>query len=295
MKTVRRAVILGSLASLLLAPLALAQDVTDAEFKCMQGLDKASAKFVGSKTKCALKCFGNAWKVPQVEPFSDCDPPYSGLAANCIIDDPAKPAKSAEEQFSAAILKICDPASNPKNECPDCFSGKDCSNTGEATNRVQFVEGQIDTFGPLVFCERPSATKDEQKCQLNTAKVLSKYAAATTKCYDKCQSSLRKGTADGTCDPPSPSDTATVACISKAQGKAIPGVDKLCTGVPAPKGPSDPECQTTTACTSASNCPAGAFCDTTGFCASHYLTGAQFVNLVDLAISNTVPTVYCGD
>jgi hypothetical protein len=261
------------------------------DFKCEASVSKAGGKFVGSKTKCAIKCYGNAWKVPPLEPFTDCMPPYAGGAALCVIDDPTKPGKSAEEAFVTGMRKSCDTAVNPKNTCPSCYNNGDCSVSGYPNDHEQFTEGQIDTFGPLVFCELGTATKAEQKCQLNAAKVLSKYAASADKCYDKCNAGVFKGTIPaGNCNPPSPADSVTSACISKAQGSAITGVDKACSAaIPS----AAPACQTTQACTSNSDCTNPAFCDDTGFCAGAYLSGALFVNLVDLAISNNVPLTYC--
>jgi len=58
--------------------------------------------------------------------------------------------------------------------CPARGSGRDCSTSGETTDRVQNVEGQIDSFGPGVFCEQPGADALETKCEPNTAKTRAK-------------------------------------------------------------------------------------------------------------------------
>jgi hypothetical protein len=260
------------------------------DFKCEASVSKAGGKFVGSKSKCAIKCYGAGWK--GTESFTDCMPPYAGAAAACIIDNPLKPGKAAEEAFVTAMQKSCDPAVNPKNTCPNCYDSGNCTAAGFPNDHQQFTEGQVDTFGPLVFCELGPANKNQQKCQLNTAKVLSKYAAGVTKCYDKCLAAQLKGTTNGTCTPPSPSDSITAACVSKAQGASIAGVDKICQATTVP--PSKTLCQTTQPCTSNGDCTVPAVCDTTtNFCAGEYLSGAGFTNLVDLAVSNNVPSVYC--
>jgi hypothetical protein len=44
----------------------------------------------------------------------------------------------------------------------------------EASDRVQNVEGQIDSFGPGVFREQPGADALETKCEPNTAKTRAK-------------------------------------------------------------------------------------------------------------------------
>ena len=113
-------------ASLALGSIASAQpaDPTDAEFKCMTGVSKAGAKFTGAKAKCAAKCQAGAAKVPPVNPISDCYAPYTVGSATekCIVTDPLKPGKSAEEKYVAAIRKACDPSFKVGTDCPECFA-----------------------------------------------------------------------------------------------------------------------------------------------------------------------------
>jgi len=261
MKGLRIAVIVA-VGTLLVAPRVYAQ-ANDAEFKCEKATNKAGVKFVGSKSKCVQKCLTNAWK--GVNPFTDCDPPnYGGTTAACIITDPLKPGKSAEEKFTAAILKACvgDPL---KVDCPECYSGGDC--TTESTDRVQNIEGQVDSFVPGVGCEQAGATKDEQKCEQGTAKALTKQVATLNKCYDKCVANVRKALIPaGSCNPPS-SDPATQTCVSNGDTKTIASIDKACLIDPADcSAPND------------------------------YPDGAAWTNLVDSAITGNVPSTYCeGD
>lgn len=243
---------------LALGGIASAATLTDAEFKCQVGVSKAGSKFVGSKTKCASKCIGNAGKA--IEPYSDCFAPYGGVTATCIAD----PLKGAEAKFTAAIRKACDPTFKPGTDCPECYSGGDC--TQESADRVANIEGQVDSFGPGVFCEQPGADAGETKCELNTAKNLAKLVGSVNKCYDKCNGNARKGLfAQSNCVPPA-SDPATQACISGADNKAILGVDKLC----ATAG-QIPDCTVP----------------------DDYPNGASWVNLVEIAISGNVPGTYC--
>jgi hypothetical protein len=193
MKGIRIAVIVA-VGTLLVAPRVYAQS-TDKEFKCEVSVNKAGAKFVGSKSKCVQKCLANAWK--GLTPFTDCDPPsYGGATAACIITDPLKPGKSAEEKFAAAIAKACDDSADPghlKLDCPECYTGGDCTiATGEAGARVQNIEGQVDGFVPGVGCEQAGATKEEQKCQTATAKARTKQGPRSTSA-DKCIANARKG------------------------------------------------------------------------------------------------------
>ena len=261
--------------------------LTDAEFKCQTSVSKAGSKFVGAKAKCAAKCITNAGK--SLEPFSDCfGPSYGGPTATCIFD----PLKGAEAKFAAAIKKACDPATKPGADCPECYSGGDCSSSGEATNRVSNIEGQVDSFGPGVYCEQPGADASETKCEQSTSKALVKQVAGVDKCYDKCNANMRKALIPpGSCNPPAPSDATTASCIASVDGKAISAVNKACGG----------ECISGTcnglnvgvSCTQNSDCGAQAVkpdCSS----ADDYPTGSQWVNLVDIAISGTVPGTYCA-
>jgi hypothetical protein len=260
MKALRIAIIAGA-ATMLVAPRVFAQ-ATPAEFKCEASADKAGAKFVGSKSKCVQKCLAGAWK--GTTPFTDCNPPYAGATAACVSDS----LKGAEVKFQLAIQKACDPGTKATNDCPECYNGGDCSAGGYAGDQVQNIEGQVDSFVPGVACEQAGADPGEQKCENNTAKVLSKLVGSVIKCYDKCKSNELKGVAaPGSCNPPA-SDPATQTCISTADGKSITGIDKLCS-------------------------VAGQIPDCTAPGADDYPSGANWVNLVEIAISGNIPQTYC--
>jgi hypothetical protein len=263
--------LLAGVASFALASVAAAAPLTDAEFKCQQGVSKSGAKFVAAKAKCASKCISTFRKnVPGdgYDDINDCYAPYGGNTLKCIVTDPLKPGKSAEEKFAAAIKKACDAVTKPGAECPACYSGGDCSDTGEANDRVQNVEGQVDFFGPAVFCEQPGADDAETKCELNTAKVLSKQVATINKCYDKCMSNQRKGTIpNGSCGTPIPSDQATQDCIAKGDTKSVLGINKKCGDIGA-----EPDC----------------------FAPDDYNDGATWVTAVDSAIKGNQPGTYCS-
>jgi hypothetical protein len=254
--------LLAGVVSLALTGIASAQALTDAEFKCQGKVSKAGSKFVGSKAKCAIKCHGNAAK--SLNPSSDCYAPYAGTTLACVAD----PLKGAEAKFALAIKKACDPATASSADCPECYSGGDC--VQESLDRVQNVESQVDDFGPLVFCEPgDTADADELKCEQNTAKTLAKLVGSINKCYDKCNSNLRKGiiTDPDACTPNDPDfDAATATCITTAQGKAIAGVNKKCADIGA-----DPD-----------------------GCLIPYFDGAAWTNLVTTAVSGNVPGTYCA-
>ena len=225
--------LLAGLVGIVLGGVVSAQPLTDDEFKCQQKTNKAGAKFVSSKAKCGSKCIQSAIKGDN--PFSDCFAPYGGATAFCVGDV----VKGAETKFAASIVKACTKA---PEDCPECYSGGDCSVTGEAADRVANLENQVDSFGPGVFCEQPGADEGETKCELNTAKTLAKLVGSVDKCYDKCNKNARKGLmAQSTCVPPA-TDPATMDCISAADGKSIEGVNKKCSDVGA-----IPDCSVSTA------------------------------------------------
>lgn len=265
-KFVKGALLTG-VVGLALAGTASAQPLTDSEFKCQTKVSKAGSKFVGSKTKCALKCQSNASK--GLNPFSDCYAPYAGTTLFCIGDV----VKGAETKYAAAIVKDC---TKLPEDCPECYTGGDCSLTGEAGDRVQNVEGQVDSFGPGVFClgqglNPTPPTKEELACESNTAKVLSKQVSSLNKCYDKCESNARKGLIpQASCDPPA-TDTATATCVNNATAKAILGVNKKCSDIGAV---AVPDCNN----------------DAT----DDYPDGVAWVNLVNLAITGNIPGTYCA-
>ena len=97
-----------------------------------------------------------------------------------------------------------------------------------------------------------------------------KFVGCKTKCYDKCKAAAHKGTiAPGACNPPSPADPTTNACLFDSlkgcESKAIAAANKACFTPPA----DAPECY--------------------GF------TAAGIVSLVETAIDGNIPNTYCVD
>jgi hypothetical protein len=294
MRNLRQASLLAGAALLVVVPLAFGQ-ATDAEFKCEAAADKAGAKFVGAKSKCIQKCLATAWK--GLGPFSDCYPPYAGSTGQCI-NDTVLGLKGAENKFSAAIRKACDPTFKAGTDCPECYDSGDCSTSGYATDQVANLEGQVDSFVPGVACEGAGATPAEQKCETSTAKALVKQVGGVVKCYDKCFANARKGLISvSTCAPPA-SDPLTASCIAKADGKAVLGIDKACGpecfGGNGTCGSNTGTCSNDalTQCGCDGDCgdqSAAADCSGT----DDYPTGSGWVNLVDIAISGNIPNTYC--
>ena len=247
-------------------------DVNDLEQKCMAAQSKAGVKFVSCKAKCASKCYAAARKI--AGPETDCAPPYGGTTLACIAD----PLKGCEAKAISAINKKCVTVSG-KTDCPECYSARggaaDCTGhgdgvvvTGLSNPAADSLETQVDNFA-FVFCNDGPNTPEEDKCEQGLAKGLVKFVGCKNKCYDKCNGAQHKGTiAPGSCNPPSPTDTATFNCLfdplKGCEAKAVAACDKACITAPADK----PECY--------------------GFAC------AGIVSLVETAIDGNIPSNYCG-
>jgi len=235
--------------------------VTKDEVKCESGTGKALSKFVGSKSKCASKCFVAARKTSG--PYTGCfGPAYPDPATNtCIMDS----LKGAEAKARASIVKAC------TKDCPECYGPTTCS-TGEPF--VGTTEGLVDLQGPNVYCLENMGTtpsKTEAKCEDGLAKSLSKFVGSKSKCYDKCNQNVFKAKIpEGSCDPPSPTDPATQTCIAKAETKNTQLIDKVCFTPPA----TPPACY-----------------DGSAFRPN---SGAGWTSLVEGIIDTQIPTIACG-
>ena len=157
------------------------------------------------------------------------------------------------------------------NDCPECYAASVCS-TGEPV--VSDTEAQLDLFGPIVWCtEDGGATpsKEVAKCEDGVQKALVKFIGKKSKCYQKCNDSMLKGTIPpGSCDPPTPSDAKTAACIfdpvKGAEAKGIAAIDKVCATLGA-----NPACYGTA-----------------------FDTGAEWIGVVEAALDGQIPTTACG-
>jgi hypothetical protein len=235
--------------------------VTKDEVKCESGTGKALSKFVGSKSKCATKCFATARKTSG--PYTGCfGPAYADPATNtCIMDV----VKGAEAKARASIVKAC------TKDCPECYAPSVCA-TGEPF--VQNTENLVDLQGPSVYCLESSnvtPSKTEAKCEDGLAKALAKFVSSKSKCYDKCNQNVFKAKIpEGSCTPPNPSDPATVACIQKAETKNTQLVDKVCFTPPA----TPPACY-----------------DGSAFRPN---SGAGWTTLVEGLVDGQIPQIACG-
>jgi hypothetical protein len=225
--------LIGAAMGLALARLAAAQldpNLTPPEFKCEASVNKADGKYLRSLAKCTLECQRGFTK--SLNPVYDCYAPYGGAMAACHGD----PIKGADAKFRLAIAKRCDPATNPKANCPECYDAAagatGCGVTGYGNDHQQQFLNFFDTIVPSVFCKTNGASIAEQKCQENTMKGAAKHVASIYKCWGKCFQRAHDGSipgADCKPNPVLPDDVTTQNCIATVESKTILAFDKRCT------------------------------------------------------------------
>ena len=235
------------------------------QLKCETGQSKSTAKFVSSKSKCAMKCLATARKT--MGPYTDCTPPYGGATALCISD--ATTGKGAEQKAVASITKGC------TTDCPACYADNNPSDCPGGTGFVATAETNVDTVGPAVFClenSNPAVTpnKEQAKCEDGVAKALVKYVGTFGKAVSKCvTNAFNQKIGANQCVfsgmPPTVPDPATQAAITAAAGKTAASIDKVCANVPG----ATPPCYALT-------------------------TGAQLTNLITGILATTSPDGFCG-
>jgi hypothetical protein len=179
------ALVLGAALVRMASAQPLEPDVTTEEFRCMAVTSRASQRFVKNRLKCVTKCFQRYWHLQAAE--VECLPPYAGATLECIAG-----ADGTEARLTAAIVKRCDALRG--KDCPECWSGGDCSAAGEASARPATLAPMIDALVADVFCERASASLDERDCQLKTSKYLAKLVRNAGRCSDVCAAQARAGT-----------------------------------------------------------------------------------------------------
>jgi hypothetical protein len=234
--------------------------VNDLEFKCMYSAAKADGKFAMAKAKCVSKCFAYFWK--GVGPVENCLAPYGGSTAQCIYDSTYF-LKGAENKFELAMKKYC--AVPLRTDCPECYDGGNCNDA--TLDRVQERENVVDSFIPGIFCETTGAEPEEMRCQLQTAKTLMKYYAASNACYAKCFYDARQnGSSLEDCLPPV-ANSRWFGCLTSARAKAEATIHKYCHDTSTPL--ASPECPV------------------------DYPGEAQWADLMDTAVQGLLPGAFC--
>jgi len=110
-------------------------------------------------------------------------------------------------------------------------------------------------------------TKAVAKCESSTGSTLSKFVGSKGKCFEKCITNEFNGKIPpGSCTQPSPSDAATMACISKTTTKSAATIDKACATAGA-----NPACYT-----------------------GGFATGSGWVATVEGAVDSALPGTFCG-
>jgi hypothetical protein len=260
---------MSAAAMCLVASMAAAQfpPITDPnkdEVKCESGTGKALTKFIGAKAKCGAKCIATARKTSG--PYGPCNAPYTDPVTQACVYDPVKGARVKAE---GAIIKAC------AVDCPECYTAQDANLCTTGNPLVANSDTQTNAFGPLIYCIENGGntpTKEQAKCEDGTSKALVKFIGLKSKCYQKCSQNMIKGKiAAGSCDPPTPTDPATSACIfdplKGAEAKSAAAIDKVCANV------------------------VGA---TPGCYGTGLDTGQEWVTTVEGAIDTSIPNIACG-
>src|SRR5262249_1568483 len=172
--------------------------------------------------------------------------------------------KGVQNKFEATVTKTC--LTGPGANCPECYGAGGCD-VSASQDLVQQQELQFDSFVPVVFCERAGALQVEQKCQLNTEKVLVKYFGLRHKCYTKCLVDQRSGGYPATCLPPA-SDPDTIVCLSGAAAKSAAAIDKPCDETLYPDAKPD--------------------------CGGSYPNGTTWTNLITSVVDAMIAPTYCA-
>jgi hypothetical protein len=251
-----------TVAIVLARPLAAPAELTIAEQRCQQRASKVMVKFGVDVAKCGIRCQRGARG--GLNPITDCYAPYAGATLACLTD----PLRGAQARAIEHFRRACDPDVNPSADCPECYAGGDCALA--AIDRVFGVQGQLDSLGAGLFCER-QPTPPEARCMDGTTTGLVMFAKALHKCFDQCFKRARASAM-----PSHASDACTKAtdpvltdCLSsRAYGKAIARIDAACT---PPRG-SPPPC----------------------LLQSGPMNGSQWTNLIGLAAMGNIPIKYCG-
>ncbi len=233
-------------------------DVLPKEFTCMSAQTKYASKFWLAKNKCVSKCLYYYWR--GIDPnLGNCMPPYGGITATCVAD----PLKGAEVKLETALVKAC--VTGPGADCPECYT-QGCG-VSPYQDVVQQQEGQFDSFVPGLFCETTGATPDEQKCQLNTAKIVTKYFDLRNRCYTKCFVDQRSGGDPALCLPPATAPKA-VACLQTTHDKAVLALDSYCNETLRPGVQPD--------------------------CGGGYPSGASWAGLIDTVVDGAIAPTFCA-
>jgi hypothetical protein len=232
-------------------------DVNGAEFSCMKAAVETAGKLYYARTKCEIRCVKAVWRNNGLD--ADCQPPYGGRTAECMA--------RAEAKFVKKWLKACDPATDATRDCPECYSGGDCSASGEAAARASLIANESDTYFPGFLCERAGATTAEQRCQQATAKAIGKIYGPRLACYQACFFVARKGVHPmSDCLPPT-SDVVTANCIDKVAAPYLEDIDQHCTAPgAAPDG-----------------------------CGGAYPTSADWDNLDQISVAYDVGPTFCSE
>jgi hypothetical protein len=208
------------LTGLLVGSTCAGAELTTDEIECEQAMSRGLGQFAVDLAQCITRCEAGARNGDN--PASDCLRPYAGATAACIRDARA----GAEGRAATRIARDCG------TSCPSCYSGGDC--VFEARTRADSFEISVDLAVRLFFYCDDSASADgltagEARCEDTVLTSAIEFFAAKSKCYSQCKGRELEGEIpSGRCDPPSPLDPETAACITQAEQRYSERIDEAC-------------------------------------------------------------------
>ena len=139
-------------------------------------------------------------------------------------------SRAGRTAIAQKFVRGCDETTDPDDDCPECYSGDDCSVSGGPVSRADMFEAESDSFLEALLCERAGASKLEQRCQRTTAKAVGKLFRARMECYTCCFTTTRDGTPPmSDCLPP-PLHSSTAACLMNVAQRYLEDIDEDCAG-----------------------------------------------------------------
>jgi hypothetical protein len=197
----------------------LPENLSSAEAKCQDAVNKALGNLAKSVSKCVSNCDKGAMKGDN--PAADCEAPYRGTALECVM--------AAKTKAQDSVDKSC------ARDCPECYFEGECSDHSGLL--ISEASDSADDFIGFVMCDDSMSddglTETEAMCRQIAAKTLGAMRAARAKCYAKCHKQERAGKiAMESCTASNVTDPRTAECLAKAETKAADKISKKCADAP---------------------------------------------------------------
>ena len=196
---------------------ARAQDgLTPAEIACQaHATGIAIGSYVERRASILIDCERDARR--GTVPRSDCRVPYGGATSAALA--------AAHQRAAARSVSFCP-------DCPECYSGGDC--VADAAAKIGRIDGLIDAFKPLVYCNDAPTTDGEAACQATVGHALATMVRRMSRATAACKLREYRGeTPLGACDPTDVQDAINLEANRRAQTHAAALIDRACGAPPA--------------------------------------------------------------